>query len=109
MEHRLVDRVGEAAERAALLVARILEQGERLVGVRRDDDLVEAPHLVSDAELDPFGIPADPAHRASEPHRPSQALSDRLDVLAAAAGRRPPAKATETEHPVVVEEPDRVR
>ena len=53
MQDRLVRRVLERPEHAALVVARILEQRERLVGVRRDDDGVEgADGVVVGAQLD---------------------------------------------------------
>ena len=54
VEHGVVLGRPEHAEQAALVRARILEQAERLVGVGRDDDAVEPPHLIArDPQLTP--------------------------------------------------------
>ena len=46
VQHGVVLRVPERAEDCALVVARVLEQGERLVGVGRHDRAIEVAHHV---------------------------------------------------------------
>ena len=79
MQHGVVARVAEGAEQPPLVVARILEQSERLVGVRRDDDLVEAvPLAVVGRQLDAAGSRR--SERAPTPSRswgPSRSESAR--------------------------------
>ncbi len=108
MQDGLVRRVGEAAEHAPLVGARVLEQRERLVGVRREDDLVEALDPVADPQLDAVGRAADGAHSARS-RRPSPSPPRSRRRNAAAAGHGAPAEAAEAEHPVILEEADRVR
>ena len=97
----------ERREQPALVVARIFEQPQRLVGVCRDDNAVEAPQLVAgEAQLDAVVEPADRPHPRREVD--SQPLRQRAHVRLTAAGHCLPAEAPEAEHPVIREEPDRI-
>src|SRR5207248_4956863 len=60
-------------------------------------------------ELDAVRAAADRLDAEADVRAAAEALEQRLDVAAAAARDGPPAKAPGTEHPMVVEEPDRVR
>ena len=63
MQHRLVLRIGERAEHALLGRARVGQEAERLVAVRRDHDLVVPPgRAVVGEDADAVGTPRDRAH-----------------------------------------------
>ena len=103
-------RVAERAEESLLVVARVLEQGERLVGVRGDDDPVEAMALaVVGRQLDTVRVTPERMRTEAEPQPRAERSGDRPDVGVGAAAHRPPGEAPEPEHAVVVEEADRVR
>ena len=104
----LVGLVGEGAEDLLLRRRRVGEHRERLVGVRGDDDLVEALGLAARRrDLHAVVEALDRAHGRREADAVGERRGERLDVALGAAGDgaplRPPAQA---EHAVVVEELD---
>ena len=106
----VVRRRAEGAQHPGLLVARVGEQAKRLVAVRRDDDGVEPPrHVVVRPQLDAVRHAVDRADAEPEVHAAREPFEQRADVGLGPARHRPPAVAAEPEHPVVLEEADRVR
>ena len=95
----------EGAQQTAFVLARILEQTQRLVGVGCDDDAVEASQFVArQSQLDAAVEAADRADLGREVD--AQPLGDRSYVGPAAARDGLPAEAPEAEDPVVREEAD---
>ena len=86
----------------------ILEQRERLVGVRGDDDVVEAADRPSSVAPRPRRRRAAAPARRADPAVPGAARASRRRSCGSRRDR-PPAEAAEAEHAVVVEEADRVR
>jgi hypothetical protein len=94
VKHRVVDGVREPAERPLFLLARILEQGERLVRVGCDDDAIEALHVAGRvAQLDAVRKSRDPA--GAEP------IDERTDVDLAATRHRPPRETYAAPRPAI--------
>ena len=85
-------------------------RGEAAPGpVHRDDDGVEgSAAVVGGAQLDPVVTRLDGPDRQAQVERDPRALEQRLHVGATAANDGAPALAPEAEHPVVVEETERV-
>ena len=91
MEHGLVARIAEGAEQAALLAARLGQHGERVVGVRGDDDLIEAPGDAARVEKrDARGVALDAPDRRSGQDAVGEGRAEAADIFAAAADHRPP-------------------
>ena len=87
-----------------------MSSDERLVGVRRHDDRVEAvSRAVAGRQLDAVGVAPDGPRAEARVDAAGEPGEQRVDVAAAAAGDGAPAEPAEAEHAVMVEEADRVR
>jgi hypothetical protein len=107
VEQRAVARVAEGGERAALVLARIGEEPERLIGVGGEDHAVEAPGLsVLGRQLDAARVAAHPSHRAPGVHAVAQPPRQRLHVSRAPPADRPPLRRVERQPAVMGEEPE---
>ena len=104
VQHGRVVAVLERAERAALGGGGLGEQRERGVGVRREDQPVEAL-LAAGHDGDARRVARDGLHRAAEAEVEARAREQRVDVAPAAADDGlPRQRADEPQHAVLIEE-----
>jgi hypothetical protein len=102
VKHRVADGVREPAERPLFLLARILEQGERLVRVGCDDDAIEALHVAAQvAQLDAVRKSRDPADAGADTQTGTEPIGERTDVDLAATRHRPPRETYAAPRPAI--------
>ena len=106
MDHGLVARVGQAGERVSLVVARVGQQRERLIGMAGQDHAIEPLRSgIACRDLHASVVAADAAHRRPQLHAPAQTRAEGVHVaLGAALDRVPLRRVAHAQKPVVVEE-----
>ena len=91
MKHSRIPRIPETREDPSLLGARILEQGQRLVGMRTNDDLVKVPQgPIQGSNGDTAHVATNGHYRRAEPDGIPQRPPDRVHVGTAPTLDRPP-------------------
>ena len=109
VQHRLVLRGAERAEKPPLVAGGVGEHRERLRRMRGDDDAVEAARdAVVGVQVDASAAPGDRADGRPEVKLRPDAVEHRPHVRAAAAHNGAPAVPAQPQHPVVAEEADPV-
>ena len=108
MQQRLVALVRQRAQDLALLARGVRQHAQRLVGVAREEDVVEAlglpPARVHDHR---FGPPSDQLDRRVEPNPVAKRRHELLHVARrTAADHSPRRPVVDREHAVVVQEAD---
>ena len=93
VEHGAIAAIPERAERGSFGIGGIREQGERRIGVGREDDAIVPPLGTVDRHGDVAIEPTHGDHRRRELEREpagAQPREQRVDVAAAATGDRAP-------------------
>ena len=106
VQHHVVLLVGYRAQNLALGVARILEQGQRLIGVRGQDDMIERFGLpLGRSQRDPLCVSANAPNGSAQADPLAEGADDTLDVaVRAALDDVPLMMLVHAEQSVVVEE-----
>ena len=109
MEHRLVAGVGERTQDSPLVGRRIGQEPKRFVGVGGDDGAVEPPRRITvDHDGDAVRVPLERDHGRAKVEASSNPREDRAHLFAAPADDGLPAAPAKAEHPVIVEEANRI-